>query len=339
MAWLGSDTEFHIKLRREFSERDARVECLNFKFEDSPEGRFIETIIAAQGQLEREQNSRQVVQKMKARLEKGYYVFHPPVGYRYATDKAHGKLLVRDEPIASIIAEALERYASGQLASQAEVKRFFESRPEFPRTAHNEVRLTKVREILERPTYAGYVEAPNWGVSLRRGNHEPLISVETHELVLKRLDSTAFAPARKDIREDFPMRGFIACDDCGEPMTSCWSKGRNKHYPYYICDTPGCPSKRRSIARDTIEDNAEAILRSLQPERPFVQLVREMFLDVWEMQLERSKGDAASYRSQIKEIEEQIESLLDRILSCESKTLLAAYEAKVEKLELEKQKT
>jgi DNA invertase Pin-like site-specific DNA recombinase len=77
------ETEMHIKLRQAFKTRGALVECLNFKFEDTPEGKFIETIIAAQGELEREQNRRQVVQKMKARVEKGYYVFHPPVGYRY----------------------------------------------------------------------------------------------------------------------------------------------------------------------------------------------------------------------------------------------------------------
>lgn len=65
------DPRFHIKVRREFADRGARVECLNFKFEDSPEWRFIETIMAAQGQLEREQNGLQVVQKMKIRMEKG----------------------------------------------------------------------------------------------------------------------------------------------------------------------------------------------------------------------------------------------------------------------------
>jgi DNA invertase Pin-like site-specific DNA recombinase len=75
-------TEFHLKLRREFAQRGARVECPNFEFEDTPEGVFIETVIAAQGQLEREQNRRQVIQKMTARVEKGYYVFNAPVGYR-----------------------------------------------------------------------------------------------------------------------------------------------------------------------------------------------------------------------------------------------------------------
>lgn len=75
------DTEFHIELRRAFRMRNAHVECLNFKFEDTPEGRFIETIIAAQGALEREQNGRQVRQKMEERLKRGYWVFQAPLGY------------------------------------------------------------------------------------------------------------------------------------------------------------------------------------------------------------------------------------------------------------------
>jgi DNA invertase Pin-like site-specific DNA recombinase len=59
------------------------VECLNFKFDDTPEGEFIETVIAAQGDLERKQNARQVSQKMKARMESGYWVHDTPVGYKY----------------------------------------------------------------------------------------------------------------------------------------------------------------------------------------------------------------------------------------------------------------
>ena len=63
------DTEFHRKLRRELAARGATPECLNFRFEDTPEGEFIETIMAAQGELERKQNRRQVIQKMQARAE------------------------------------------------------------------------------------------------------------------------------------------------------------------------------------------------------------------------------------------------------------------------------
>ena len=60
--------------------RNAIRLCLNFPFEDTPEGKFLETIIAATGTLEREQNGRQVLQKMKARMEQGFWVFCAPLG-------------------------------------------------------------------------------------------------------------------------------------------------------------------------------------------------------------------------------------------------------------------
>lgn len=42
------DTIFHWKLRYELAAYGARIECLNFNFEDTPEGEFVETIVAAQ---------------------------------------------------------------------------------------------------------------------------------------------------------------------------------------------------------------------------------------------------------------------------------------------------
>lgn len=76
-----------------------RRECLNCKFDDSPEGPFIETLFAAQGQLEREQNGRQTREKTKARLEAGFYAFNAPVGYKYADTKPNGKVLQVDESV------------------------------------------------------------------------------------------------------------------------------------------------------------------------------------------------------------------------------------------------
>jgi len=102
------DTRFHLDLRDAFRQRGARIECLNFKFDETPEGEFIETIMAAQGALERKQNGRQVAQKMKARMQSGYWIHNPPVGYRYETIKGRGKMLFLDEPFASIIQQGFE---------------------------------------------------------------------------------------------------------------------------------------------------------------------------------------------------------------------------------------
>jgi len=331
------DTVFHIKLRHELAARNVRVECLSFKFDDTPEGQFTETIFAAHGELERQQNRRQVIQKMQARIEGGYYVFCAPVGYRYAPSKEHRKILVRDEPAASIIQEALEGYASGRFASQIEVKRFIESKPEMVRgRANGELRQTFVTEILTRPTYAGYVEARRWNISLRKGHHEPLISLKTHTRIQELLAGRARAPNRQDINVDFPLRGFVLCDDCGRPMTACWSKGRRKHYAYYLCDTRNCPSKRKSIPQAKIEVGAEDILKALQPSHGLVAVARAMLKDIWQMRLAQAQESKKVLGTQIREITAQIEALLDRIVETPSASVVGAYEKRIEKLERDK---
>lgn len=167
---LARDTEYHIKLRRELAQRGAAVESPNFRFENTPEGKFIETMFAAQGELEREQNRRQVIQKMKARVEAGYWVFRVPVGYRYVSGKGHGgKVLVLDDSLASVVREALEGFASGRFASQAEVMRFLENDPYFPKDRKDgSLRPMTVTRLLRKVVYAGYVEAPAWGGRARR---------------------------------------------------------------------------------------------------------------------------------------------------------------------------
>lgn len=331
------DTEFHIKLRREFQLRGARIECLNFKLDDSPEGKFVETIFAAQGELEREQNRRQVIQKMKARVEKGYWVFQAPVGYKYAADRAHGKILVRDEPVASIVAEALESYANGHLQTKGEVKRFLEAKPLFPKdTPSGEIRWQRVTRYMTQIIYAGYVEAPNWDVAARKGHHEPLVSLATYEKIQERMKGKAKAPARKDISEDFPLRGFVLCDDCGEPMTSCWTKGRSKHYAYYLCDTRECPSNRLSIPRNKIEGGFADILKGIQPTRQLFALAKKMFMDAWDMRLAEAQRDKDEITKQLAGVDKQIETLLSRIIEAENPAVIGAYESKIAKLEREK---
>ncbi|MEO0620586.1 MAG: recombinase zinc beta ribbon domain-containing protein [Pseudomonadota bacterium] len=217
------------------------------------------------------------------------------------------------------------------------MERFFEAKPAFPKSSHTgTVRLTKVREILERPAYAGYVEAPNWGVSLRMGHHEAHISWDTHQRVLTRLKGNLLAPARKDINADFPLRGFVCCSDCGEPMTSCWSKGKLRHYAYYLCDTRGCPSYRKSIPRAEIEEGAEQILRSLQPARQLVNLARALFTDLWQRRLTTAERDRDRLLADLRGIEKQTDTLLDRLVDAADATVVQAYEEKIEKLERRK---
>ena len=43
------DRDFHFQLRDAFRARGALLECLNYQFDETPEGEFVEMIFAEQG--------------------------------------------------------------------------------------------------------------------------------------------------------------------------------------------------------------------------------------------------------------------------------------------------
>jgi len=328
------DTEFHIQLRRAFKARGAQVECLNFKFEDTPEGKFIETIIAAQGELEREQNGRQTRQKMLERVKKGYWVFRAPFGFRYEKTKEHGKLLVRDEPVASIIQEALEGFAAGRFASQAEVQRFLQNQPEYPKGGNGQVHSQRVADLMSRSVYAGLVEHAPWGVSVRKGHHIGIISPATYEQIQNLRNGGKRIADRADRHEDFVLRGAVCCADCQVPFRSAWSKGRRKRYAYYVCQTKTCDSYGKSIPRAKLEGAFEELLVSISPTPKLFGLAVKMFKRIWDQRLGREQDARRALRDDIKDITKQTESLLDRMVQTENTRLLQSYEARFNELEL-----
>ena len=274
---------------------------------------------------------------MRARVMNGYWVSHAPVGFKYEKVKGHGKLLTRDEPLASIVQEALEGFASARFETRAEVKRFLENQTDFPRTRYGHVTNETVNRLLNRPHYAGYIEFPIWDVPMRKGHHEGLISFETYQTIQERLHEKPKAAARPDLNADFPLRGFVLCNDCDNPLTACWSKSKTgKRHPYYHCFTKGCESHRKSIKRDAIEGEFEDMLKSLQPSETTYALVRDMFKVAWDMRGKQVKDAAKAITRKLAELEAQIAGLLDRIVDASSPRVITAYEARIDTLEKEK---
>lgn len=273
---------------------------------------------------------------MRARAGNGYWVFQAPIGYRYARVGGHGKMLVRDEPLASIIAEALEGYATGRFDTQVEVKRFLEGFAEFPKDRRGEIRSQQVTDLLTRVLYAGYIDLPDWGIRLLPAKHEPLISFATFQAIRDRLNGTAKAPARKDLSEDFPLRGFVTCGCCGTPMTACWSKGRSTTYPYYLCPKRGCEAYGKSIRRETLEGDFESLLAELQPSEGLFNMACAMFRELWDSRLASSRTQARSSQDEVRQIERQVEQLLDRIIATDNAALITTYEKRITALEEQK---
>ncbi|MFC7702874.1 recombinase family protein [Plastorhodobacter daqingensis] len=165
----------HFEQRVKISDAGGVLVSPSIEFGEGSDSQLVENLLASVSQHQRQKNGEQTVNRMRARVQNGYWVFQAPIGYKYERVSGHGKLLVRDEPNASILQEALEGYATGRFETQVEVKLFLERQPSFPKDLPNgEIRNQRVYDMLTRVDYAGHVEAPNWGIGLRKGTMRAL---------------------------------------------------------------------------------------------------------------------------------------------------------------------
>ena len=328
------DTIFHLKLRRELDARKAVVKCPNFTFEDTPEGNFIETILASHNELERKQNQRQVIQKHKARLENGYWAFSSPPGYSMKKNPIHGQLLTKLEPEASIIKEALEGFANGRFGNQVEVQKFLQYK-NYRNLKY--VSLDSVKRLLVRSVYAGYIEYEPWGVARRIGHHEPIIDSNTFQRIQDKLNGKIKISSRKDNSKEFPLRGFVLCAECIKPMTASWTTGRNGKHPYYHCKTKGCLLNGKTVKRKEMEDAFESILKSVNPKENVLALTKEILMDVWNKRINDMSKVTKEHENSLDEIRLKMRNLIDRLSKTENENLIKAYESELEKLSNEEQ--
>lgn len=227
-------------------------------------------------------------------------------------------------------------YASGRFQQQQEVARFLATHPQFPHDRNGEVHPSRVKELLTRPIYAGYIEAPSWNILLRKGLHEPIISYETFMKIQDRLNGVTRAPQRKDLSADFPLRGAVMCGHCGALLTACWSKGRSALHPYYHCKSRGCDGYKKSIRRDVIEGEFAVLLQEIEPPPRAFKVAQVMFRKMWDHMTLTSKTRAKDIADEIAKLDRGVQQCLDKIIAVDAPVVIAALEKRIREHEEQK---
>ena len=93
---LARDMETHIKLRASIQDAGGKLESPSIEFGEDSDSRLVEHLLASVAAHQREKNTEQVTNRMRARMMGGYWVFQAPKGYRYEKKEGHGKILVRN---------------------------------------------------------------------------------------------------------------------------------------------------------------------------------------------------------------------------------------------------
>ena len=330
------DVEVHIKLKSELKAREAGLRCLNYKFDESAEGEFVETIFAAQNQLERKQNRRQVCQKMKARIERGYWCFYPPCGYEYKKDKEHGKLLFPIRPITNVLAEGLNAFAENRLLNQVDFLNFLKSKNFHVLIGKkpNQLNFDYAKRFLTQSLYAGIVEFEDWDVPKRRGHHRAIISIETFEKIQAKLVRPERKPRVTDNYE-FPLRRLVVCSVCGKNMTSSINKGKYQYYPHYTCNNKDCSASPKNIAPDKLESDYVRLLESIMVEPEYLKMGEIITQRKWDYMVQNLDISYEVKEEKRKELEQMIRDYIDLMPTTQSESLRARYQIKIEELDKE----
>lgn len=334
---LARDLMSYLILRNEIAEAGGELKSPKMNFSDDPTAQLPEKMMAVIVEHERIANANRSAERMKARLLNGYWPFPAPTAYTFEDDPARGgRVLVRVEPMASILAEALNLFATGRLDTQAEVKRFLDGNHDYPQGVSGEVPKQRIKTLLDNPIYAGLIGYPEWGVPYAKGQHKPLISLEAHERIKQRLSGRPVFPVRKTVNEDFPLRGFVCCDDCGEPYRGAWTKGRSKHYGYYVCQTKGCESYGKSVRKEDLEGRFEELLNCLTPRPELIKVGTRIFRTLWDKHRKGFEDRKAAAGEALEAVEAQMQGVISRAVHATQPALIAAYETEIGRLEAQR---
>ncbi len=221
---------------------------------NTPMGKFVQTVLSGAAQLEREMIVERVKNKIATSKEQGLWMGGTlPLGY-----DVKDKELIINEKEAKTVKHIFERYL--ELRSMAELAR--ELNREGHRTKRFEAKSGKVyggeifkkatvRRIITNPTYMGKIKHYE---KQYEGKHEAIIEEEKWQKAQELIKNQPYRGVRY---EEALLKGIIKCKSCNVNMTLTYAKKENKRYRYYVCNNhlvgKSCASKSRNIVAGEVE--------------------------------------------------------------------------------------
>jgi len=286
----------------DFNLMGIKIESVTENIDESPEGKFITSIISAQAEYDNNSKSRRIKDVMKKAVKDGRWCWNPPVGYQFTKDNLRKPILCPSSK-SVFIKEAFELIEKGYY-TQKEVRDIL-SRKGF------KVAKQTLNRILRNPTYAGLIKT-SWYPELIEGLHEPLISRETFFNVQKILSGDKPSLVLKNkVNPDFPLRGFVLCPECHYPLTASICQGHTTKVAYYWCWKNNCLPM---IKRDDIEEKFCEYLSNFQPLPELMELFEYKLVTYWKEKNQDKKIRLKQDKARLTELRQMKDNLVKKLL-------------------------
>ncbi len=210
---------------------------------NTPMGKFVQTVLSGAAQLEREMIVERVKNKIATSKEQGLWMGGTlPLGY-----DVKDKELIINEKEAKVVSYIFERYV--ELKSMAELARELNS--QGYRIKSDIFKKATVRRIITNPIYMGKIRHYE---KEYEGKHEAIIEEEKWKKAQELIKNQ---PYRKAKYKEALLKGIIKCKSCNVNMTLTYAKKENKRYRYYVCNNhlrgKNCESVNRTIVAGEVE--------------------------------------------------------------------------------------
>lgn len=285
--------------------------------EDTPEGNFMDLVIAGVNQLQSQITGRKTKKSMMERFHSGWWPTRAPIGYLNVGDQDNPdkRIIVLDPVQAPLVRELFEKYSTGAHS-------VFELREDLAKRGLTNLSRTKkpalavMFRMLENPFYFGEM---HWQDEVVIGKHEPIISKEL-------FDRCQLVKARRDhyaVRErkyNFLLNGYLFSPAGLRYFGEYHPK---KNITYYRCHNrpDGVPKSEadKPIRADKIEAYVKDAFRGIQFSEKFIRRLTIRVKEIYEgrkLVAKKQKGDLeARKQARVKQLEMAEEKLLAGVLS------------------------
>lgn len=319
----------HFSVKATLGKYGVRIVSVTEPIDTNPEGKLMETILAGFAEFDNGVRTARTIQGMRRKLQDGIFPWGPPLGYRSSVQSDEKKTQpdLPDEATFSMLQKAWREFATGAHTT-TEIGRLMQSWGLAPARGGT-FAPQSLHQLFTNPYYAGILVDP-WTKEEHIGKHVPMVTPDefarVQQIIARRNRSV---PHQKDRRE-FPLRGLVRCDACLRALTGSFSRGRNSHYPYYLCQRHECSRKGKSHRAGEVHGEFDSFLDEVAPRAQLIRKIGERVL----AQVVREEGEHSDQRQRRQKRQAQLDAENHELIKMRAQNLITDQEFMLQKQRL-----
>ena len=240
----------------------------------------------------------EVLKGQRGQLERGFYPFCAPIGYR---NNGKHELKTIDQRTGPLVESAFELYATGQYSYHG-LRRELAARG-LSKASGLPLSKGCLEKFLSNPFYTGVIRIRRSG-EVFQGAHEPLISAALFEQVAQVREGKG---RKKMTRHNHLFRGLFRCGNCDRSMIP----ERQKGHVYYRCQFPDCP--RNCVREECLARAIGQVLKNTKIADQVIAEIDKRMADWTRKQIEPDKSHTLAM--QLAKLDERTEKLEDAAIA------------------------